>query len=121
MTERRLQLALAAVFLIVGILATANTIRFNQYVKETLPRDQAQEQCNTETLNVLKSWLEARVHRDGAMDARDEATVVVLDRILDERKATEVEVRAWRDAVIADRQVRGDVRDTLESHPLPDC
>ena len=105
----------------VGILATANTFRLNAYIRETAPRDAAQEACNTETITVLRSWVEARRNRDGAMSARDDATIAVLDRVIAGDPFNPDEVRAWRDAVAADRQVRVDVADLFENHPLPNC
>jgi hypothetical protein len=118
-TPQRINLALAVIFLIVGILATSNTIRLNNYIKETLPRDQAQEQCNTKTIEVLKSWIEARVSRDSAMDARDDAAVVVLDQELNGLVPTAEQIMAWRDAVAQDRRVRADA--AVSRVPLPDC
>ncbi len=64
MNERRLNRILAVVFLAVGILASINTFRLHTYIRETLPRDQAQEQCQDETLAVLRSWVTSRTVRD---------------------------------------------------------
>ena len=75
MTEKRLNYILGAIFLVVGILATINTFRLHTYINQTLPRDQAQEQCNTDTIDVLKSWVQERIKRDDTMNARDDAAV----------------------------------------------
>lgn len=119
MTHRWLNIGMAIVFLIVGILATANTIRFNRYVSETLPRDVAQEQCNTETIQVLKSWIEARASRDNAMDLRDDAAVAALEGYLTSGAPDPAKIAAWRDAVANDRVVRAEA--SKSRIPLPDC
>jgi hypothetical protein len=114
-----LNFAVGAVFLIVGIVATTNMIRINHYIAETLPRDIAQETCNAATLEVLKSWSLARVRRDAAMNSRDDATIVVLDRLIDGERPTVEELRKWRNAVAYDRHVR---TEAAEARPaLPHC
>lgn len=119
MTHRRLNLALAAIFLIVGILASYNTFALHQYIRETLPRDQAQEQCNAATIKVLTQWLEIRKQRDSAMDVRDDAAITVLDRLISGGQPSPEELSAWRDSVAHDRQVRVDA--DAQSSPLPNC
>jgi len=52
--------AIATVFLFVGILSTVNMIRYNHYVKDTLARDEAQEQCQLKTLEALRNWVSFR-------------------------------------------------------------
>lgn len=118
---KRTNLILAAVFLVVGLLSTANTVRLNTYIRETVPRDAAQEECNAKQIEVMQSWLQARANRDGAMNARDDATITVLDQIANGNPITPEQARSWRDAVAADRQVRADVAHNFETHPLPDC
>ena len=118
MNGKWINMALAVLFLIVGIMATANTIRFNKYVKETLPRDVAQEQCNTATINVLKSWIEARSARDGAMDMRDDAAVTALEGFLANGSARPEDIVAWRDAVANDRKVRATAGEKRLDLPL---
>jgi len=119
--SRHLNLILAAVFLLVGVLATANTIRLNNYIAETVPRDAAQEQCNTETIETLKVWIQSRISRDGAMDARDDAAVAALEGILTnpDGRASPEQITTWRNAVANDRKVRAAASEHLG--PLPDC
>jgi hypothetical protein len=119
MTPQRLNLALAAIFLIVGILATTNTFRLNSYIRETVPRDQAQEECQSQTLDVLRGWVAGRYKRDVTVDARDDATIVVLDKVAAGQTPTPEEFAAWRDAVSADNAER--LRGTDLYHELPDC
>lgn len=119
MTAKRLEMVLAVIFLLVGIAAVTNTIRLNNYIRETLPRDAAQEQCNAETIAVLKEWVQARGQRDAAMDARDDAAVIVLNEITLNGKATPEEIAAWRDSVANDRTVRAEAGE--QRHPLPNC
>jgi hypothetical protein len=119
MNARYLNLALAVIFLIVGILSTANTIRFNRYVSETLPRDHAQEQCNTETIETLKTWIKSRIDRDAAMDARDIAAQSVLDTLSTGQTPTPEQFANWREAVVKDREVRASAAEHLG--PMPDC
>jgi len=121
MTERRINLILAVVFLIVGILATANTIRLNNYIAETVPRDTAQEACNTATIKVLKEWVQARSRRDAAMDTRDDAAVAALEGILTnpDGRASPEQIQTWRDAVANDRAVRAAAGE--DRSPLPNC
>ena len=59
-----------------------NTFRLHSYIRETLPRDQAQEQCNTDTIKVLRSWVDERIKRDSSMDARDDAVIRILDELI---------------------------------------
>jgi hypothetical protein len=119
LTEKRLNRILAVVFLVVGILATLNTFRLHEYIRETLPRDERQEECNTETIKVLTQWLEIRKKRDSAMDVRDDAAITVLDQLTLGGKPNPEELKAWRDAVIRDHQVR--IAADAASSPLPDC
>ena len=56
----RVNLIIGIVFLAVGILATINFWRFNNYVKETLVRDEAQEQCIVDQSVWLQDWLQWR-------------------------------------------------------------
>jgi hypothetical protein len=119
MKQRWASLVVAAIFLIVGILATSNTIRLNRYIEQTLPRDQAQEQCNSETIETLKTWIGSRINRDAAMDARDDAAIASLDQIIIDGKASPEKISAWRDAVERDRAVRAAAGEHLG--PLPDC
>jgi hypothetical protein len=119
MTTKRLELLLAVTFLVVGILATVNTIRLNSYIRETVPRDAAQEQCNAATIDVLTAWLQARADRDSAMNARDDAAVTVLDELSAGNQPTSQELSAWRDAVANDRRVR--INAAESRHPLPAC
>ena len=119
MTERRINLALAVIFLIVGILATSNTFRLNNYIRETLPRDTAQEQCNAETLAVLKKWVFAREERDDAMDARDAAAIGVLDHLIAGDRPPVDELTQYRAAVQNAATVRRNAREQLV--PLPQC
>lgn len=119
MTRHRWELALAVLFLVVGILATTSSIRLNSYIKQTLPRDQAQEQCNTETIAVLKSWVNSRMERDNAMDARDDAAVAALNDMLTGQQPTNEELSAWRDAIATDRRIRAQAGE--DRIPLPDC
>jgi hypothetical protein len=121
MNTRGVNIVLAVIFLVVGILATANTFRLNSYIHETLPRDTAQEACNTATIKVLKSWIQSRIERDSAMDARDDAAVAALEGILTnpDGRATPEQIQAWRDAVANDRQVRASAGE--QRVPLPNC
>jgi hypothetical protein len=120
MTQRHLQVAIAVVFLIVGILATANTFRLNAYIRSTLPRDAAQEQCQDDTLTVLSQWIQQRIKRDTSMNSRDEAVITILDKMLaTNNQPSPEDLEVWRQAVAADREVR--LNATAESLPLPHC
>jgi len=118
-TPKRINLIAAVVFLIVGIVATLNTLRLNNYIRETLPRDRAQEECNARTIEVLKSWIAGRIERDSAMDVRDDAAVAVLDQELNGLVPTAEQIKAWRDAVAEDRRVRAEAG--TQRVPLPNC
>ena len=116
---KRFDVAVGVLFLIVGIAATVNTIRLNNYIAETMPRDVAQEQCNVATLEVLKSWTLGRIRRDNAMNSRDDAMIVVLDRVIAGEEPSVEDLRKWRNAVALDRHVRAE---DAESRPeLPRC
>jgi hypothetical protein len=119
MSAKRVELALAAIFLVVGILATSNMIRINRYISQTLPRDQQQEQCNADTLAVLKRWVVAREARDNAMDARDDAAIGILDYLIAGEKVPPEELQAYRDAITNAGEVRRSAREELV--PLPNC
>jgi len=121
MTRQRVNIALAIIFLVVGIIATSNTFRLNNYIRETVPRDTAQEACNTATIKVLKEWVQARTQRDAAMDVRDDAAVAALEGILTnpDGRATSEQIQAWRNAVANDRRVRAAAGE--DRSPLPNC
>lgn len=119
MTEKRLNRILAVVFLIVGIVAATNTFRLHSYIRETLPRDQAQEQCNTDTIRVLQSWVEERIRRDTALDNRDTISIAALSEWIAGKKADTQDLIRWRDAIAADMQLRDDT--TTKRVPLPHC
>lgn len=54
--RNKIQLAIGVAFLIVAI---TNIIRVEHYIRETMPRDAAQEQCSIDTLASLKLRNEA--------------------------------------------------------------
>lgn len=116
--KRWVNLALAIAFLIVGILTTASMIRFNNYVKATLPRDQAQEQCNTETIATLKEWAIARAKRDESAMARDDVAVSILNHMLVGEQPTDEELTFWRNAIEKDQATRAQYKAELN---LPIC
>jgi hypothetical protein len=117
--SRRISISLSVFFALVALLVVADVsvlhVRTNAYIKETLPRDAAQEACNNATLKVLTQWAQARVRRDSAMNDRDDAAVAVLNRLMADEPIPPEEYEAWRDAVQADRKARA------ESEPLPAC
>lgn len=120
---RRINLGLSSFFVLVAVLVSTDLIllqvRFTNYVQETLPRDRSQERCNSDTLTVLKNWVDARQRRDHSIDTRDDALIVVLNRVIAGQKATPEEIMAWRDAVIGDRRIRAEAAQELA--PLPEC
>lgn len=89
------------------------------YVAVTQPRDARQERCNTDTIAVLTHWLEIRKQRDAAFDKRDEAGITAIDHQLTSGAVSPEDLKAWRDAITHDRQVR-DTADA-QSPPLPNC
>lgn len=119
MNAQRINLALAVVFLIVGILATVNTFRLNTYIKHTLPRDQAQEKCMADTVAVMKRWVQARNDYDAAVDFRDEATMLVMIDVLAGQQAKPEDIAAWHDAIEAEHRSRHYLIERLV--PLPNC
>lgn len=116
MNAKRVKTVLSVVFFAAGVLVILYMIR---YIAVTQPRDSAQEQCNTQTITVLTQWLQIRKQRDTAMDIRDEAAITALDHQLSSGAATPEELKAWRDAVVADRHVRATA--DASSPPLPQC
>ena len=133
MSGRQVQILIAVLFLVVGVVSASNTYRLHAYIRATVPRDVAQEQCNTATIDALKSWLLFRSTRDAAMDRRDEASidannalVGVLDSVVAGEKPSAEELQAWRDklrawneAVAADRAIRAQSGE--QRVPLPQC
>ena len=121
--SRRISIGLSVFFAMVAILVAADVVylqsRLNTYIAETLPRDKAQEQCNTKTIEVLKSWIDSRIARDGAMDARDDAAVIVLSQQLAGQPINPQDIAAWRDAVATDRKVRAEA--AVSRVALPNC
>src|SRR5215469_15865424 len=74
----RANVAVAIVFLIVGILSTVNTVRLNNYIQETLPRDTEQEHCQLATLEALRVWAAGRQQIEEAKTERDNAVFPLL-------------------------------------------
>ena len=121
--SRRISIGLSVFFAMVAILVAADVVylqsRLNTYISQTLPRDKAQEACNTETIKVLTSWIDARNQRDAAMDARDDAAVTVLNQLIAGQQPNPQDLAAWRDAVATDRKVRAEAAGSRVS--LPNC
>jgi hypothetical protein len=119
LTEKRLNRGLGVVFLIVGVLATWNTARLNNYISDTLPRDQHQEDCQDATLQVLSGWVAERKVRDQTENAKDTASIAVINKWGAGAVPTPQELQAWAYAIAADRDIR--LKATEEHSPLPNC
>lgn len=117
------QRAIAAVFLLVGVLAAYNTWQLQSYVKETLPRDAAQEQCITDTVAVLKQWLVARGRTDQINNDRDDALIAAIDeKLIHNGNLSPEQLARYRSAVTNARQAREILGQIYIEHPLPeDC
>jgi hypothetical protein len=120
---RRIDIGLAVFFTFVALMVSADLIilevRFNRYVNTTLPRDQAQERCNTETVRTMKTWVQNRLARDNAMTTRDDIAIRVMTDFANGDPITPAEVKEWRDAVAADEQIRRNSQKQFED--LPNC
>jgi hypothetical protein len=60
---KRLDLVMSAVFGVIAVILTFNLVslgvRFTDYVNETLPRDQAQDECGYNATRAITAWLRA--------------------------------------------------------------
>lgn len=121
MTSRRVQTAIALVFLFVGILSVANAFQFNRYVRATVVRDNAQEECQRETLIALRGWAQARVATETAYSARDDALADVVATIEEGGKATPEQTRRLLVAVQGAQTARDALFRNAREHPLPVC
>ena len=120
---RRLNVALSVFFTLVALTVSVDLIvlqnRFNHYVDVTLPRDAALEKCNTQTITVLEAWVQDQINRDRSVEARDEAELAVLDRLIAAQQPNLDELVRWRVTVENDRTVRAANSATEPS--LPTC
>lgn len=123
MNNRTVQITIAVVFLIVGVIAAVNTFTLQRYIKETLPRDAAQEQCLTDTVAVLAAAAVARARTDEINNTRDDALISVIDSKLEypEVPLSAEELARYRSAVATARQARQILGQLSDEHPLPAC
>jgi hypothetical protein len=119
LTEKRLNRILGVVFLVIGVLSTSNMIRLNSYISETLPRDEHQEQCQNQTLSVLAGWVVERKARDETQDAKDIASIAVINKWAAGAVPTPQELQAWAYAIAADGDARR--KDSEDHSTVPAC
>lgn len=121
--NRRLNVVASVFFTLVALVVSVDLIllsnKFNHYVDVTLPRDQAQDKCNAQTIKVLEAWVQDQIARDRSVEMRDEANLAVLDRLIAAQQPTMDELIQWRVAVAHDREVREANQATEPS--LPSC
>jgi hypothetical protein len=118
---KRVEIILGVVFLIVGMLSTANTIRLNSYIHETLPRDTAQEACQLATLQSLRVWAVGRGQIEDAKKERDAALFPLFHALeRSERPSPDVASTAEQELQNVD-VVRENVESMLAATPIPDC
>ena len=119
--SKRLNLVVAVIFLVVGILATANTVRLNNYIREAVPRDTAQEACQLATLQALRVWATGRGQIEEAKTDRDTALYPMLEALArGERPSPELAAAAQHEFAHIE-EVRRSVREMLLASPIPDC
>jgi len=117
----RANIAVAVIFLIVGILSTANTIRLNNYIEQTLPRDTEQEHCQLATLEALRVWAAGRQQIEEAKTERDNAVFPLL-RALERGERPSPEMSAQLDQeYFKTEAVKVTVNKMLAASPIPTC
>lgn len=99
MNQRSAGAFLAAAFALVVIAAVGSTVRLNMYIREATPRDSAQEQCDTQTLEMIKSWMDVRSRRDVVERGRDDAVAKFLNETAETNEPTDRQLAELRDAI----------------------
>lgn len=125
LTSRRVSMALSVFFTLVAIMVAVDLIvvtsRFNEYVRQTLPRDAAQEQCDATTIDVLRIWARARISNEGAEQRRDDLHIGVLETLIRGEKVPPEKIDAFQNAIVATGEARQVLEQAYDEHPLPDC
>jgi len=118
---RAVNIAVATMFLLVGILATLNSVRLNNYIEQTLPRDREQELCQLQTLQALRVWAVGRGQIEDAKSERDRAVFPLL-QALEKGQRPSPEVAAHLDEEYAKTEaIKDNVQAMLRATPIPTC
>jgi hypothetical protein len=118
---KRIEVVLAIVFFIVGVVSAVNTVKLSNYIQETMPRDSAQEACQLATLQALRVWAVGRGQIEDAKATRDTALRPLLRELMQGKPVTP-EVAADVDAKFNRvDEVRRSVDELLTTAPIPDC
>lgn len=119
--NQRVSTFLAIAFLLVTVAAVASTIRLNVYIRDTAPRDAAQEQCDAETLDMIRDWVDVRGKRDLVERMRDDAVAKFLDETADTQSPTVGQLTELRAAIDAYQGAWASGDLNFRTEPLPDC
>lgn len=118
--NQRIVTFLAVAFLLVGVASVASNIRLNMYIRDTAPRDSAQEVCDRQTLEMVKGWVDIRTKRDVAERGRDDAVAKFLNETAETNEPTPKQLAELRYA-IDDYQRAWGSGDLNFAMMLPDC
>src|SRR5262245_56635978 len=112
---------ISVVFLIVGILATYNSIRLNRYIEQTIPRDTQQEACQLATLQTLRVWAVGREQIEDAKTERDRALYPLFDQLIKGEHVSPDVAAGVQRSIQHVNDVRNSVEQTLAVTPIPTC
>ena len=118
---RWVNIMIAVAFLTVGIIATSNTIRLNNYISETIPRDTEQEACQLATLQALRVWALGRGQIEDAKTARDHALYPLFEQLIAGERVHPDTAEGVLRSIQHVEEVRGSVEQMMDATPIPKC
>lgn len=123
--RKRWDTILSAFFTMVGVVVVVDvimlTVSFNRYVRDTVARDTAQEQCITDTITALKKWSLVRRQGEDAELRLDNTFVRVLGELHEQNTLTMTQRDELTAAIEKRAAARADVIQILRNSPLPTC
>lgn len=125
MTRRRIDVALAVFFTVIGLIVTIDmailTYRFNDYVNQTVDRDAAQEKCVGETLDILHEWWVARLKEEQAERGRDQVLNVMLEQLQEGRRVDPATAKVLKERFVETEIARQNLENLFLHRQLPSC
>jgi competence protein ComGC len=116
--NRKAQIVIAAVFLVVGILSVVTTWRLNTYIRATLPRDAAQEQCFQDAVNSINLWVQTQAQ---SYELHHERDVIINELLSDPAPATPEQIARLDAAIQKADASRLHYLQVVREHPLKTC
>lgn len=119
--NRKIEIAISATFICAAVVAGINIWRLNDYVRETVIRDTAQEQCARDTLDTLQIWVITREELNEKSLAQNDAMSRIVINIHEGKPIPESDWHDFLSAIAETQKVRQEIRVMADEHPLPVC